>query len=96
VPYFILFILIGLPKLFIGGKVRAANLAPPPTVNNFAAKESGHECAASPAGLSNLDQSKSRTVAFPDGRCILMGDCCAAPRSNEKSIDFNYIFDGLD
>ena len=29
--------LIGLPKLFIGGKVSAANLAPQPTVNNFAA-----------------------------------------------------------
>ena len=29
-------ILIGLPKLFIGGKVSAASLAPPPTVNNFA------------------------------------------------------------
>jgi hypothetical protein len=33
---FILFILIGLPKLFIGGKVSAANLSPPPTVNNYA------------------------------------------------------------
>jgi len=29
--------LIGLPKLFIGGKVSAANSSPPPTVNNFAA-----------------------------------------------------------
>jgi hypothetical protein len=30
-------ILIGLPKLFIGGKVSAADLSPRPTVNNFAA-----------------------------------------------------------
>ena len=29
--------LIGLPKLFIGGKVRAMNYSPQPTVNNFAA-----------------------------------------------------------
>jgi hypothetical protein len=32
-------ILIGLPKLFIGGKVSGADLAPPPTVNNFAVAE---------------------------------------------------------
>jgi hypothetical protein len=33
----ILFILIGLPKLFIGGEESAAVYAPQPTVNNFAA-----------------------------------------------------------
>jgi len=33
-------ILIGVPKLFIGGKVSEASLAPQPTVNNCSSCES--------------------------------------------------------